>query len=432
MKWGKNMKSIKILVGYHKPAKLYKDDVFVPIHLGRALATRSSKDGKINQDDYRWMLDNMIGDDTGDNISHLNRHFAELTAIYWAWKNYDKLGSPDYIGFCHYRRIFSPDDIKNAVNYDITAPVERVYDGDNIKQQFSNVHHTDDLVRATELLGKKYAKTAQGYLHQNHGYFYNMFIMKRDMFFEYCDLLFGVLMQIHKKIDYDKYTPYNQRMPGMIAERITGIFITHQESQHKVNKVAAVFSDTASTVPVKPAFKDAVCVCLSSDNNYAKQLGVTIASIKANRRASDNYDICVLDGGISELNKKRIGQLADKKFSVRFINISGFMDAIDTKIFSLNAHFTIATYFRFFIPQIFAKYKKILYIDCDLVVNHNLAELYGIDLGKYVIGAVPDVEITRDDNNYFEVCVEGKSYSCDIYCNGDFYHNVADFNLLKE
>lgn len=45
---------------------------------------------------------------------------------------------------------------------------------------------------------------------------------------------------------------------------------------------------------------------------------------------------------------------------------------------------------------------------------------------------LPDVEITRDDNNYFEVCVEGKSYSCDIYCNGDFYHNVADFNLLKE
>lgn len=43
-----------------------------------------------------------------------------------------------------------------------------------------------------------------------------------------------------------------------------------------------------------------------------------------------------------------------------------------------------------------------------------------------------DVEITYDDNNYFEVCVEGKSYSCNIYGDGDFYHNVADFNLLEE
>ena len=45
---------------------------------------------------------------------------------------------------------------------------------------------------------------------------------------------------------------------------------------------------------------------------------------------------------------------------------------------------------------------------------------------------LPDVEITRDDYSYFEGCGEGKSYSCDIYWNGDFYHNVADFNLLKE
>lgn len=44
---------------------------------------------------------------------------------------------------------------------------------------------------------------------------------------------------------------------------------------------------------------------------------------------------------------------------------------------------------------------------------------------------LPDVEITHDDNNYFEVCVEGKIYSCNIYGNGDFYHNVADFNLLE-
>lgn len=43
-----------------------------------------------------------------------------------------------------------------------------------------------------------------------------------------------------------------------------------------------------------------------------------------------------------------------------------------------------------------------------------------------------DVEITHDDNNYFEVCVEGKIYSCNIYGNGDFYHNVADFNLLED
>lgn len=29
-------------------------------------------------------------------------------------------------------------------------------------------------------------------------------------------------------------------------------------------------------------------------------------------------------------------------------------------------------------------------------------------------------------------CVEGKIFSCEIYGNGDFYHNVANFNFLKD
>lgn len=34
---------------------------------------------------------------------------------------------------------------------------------------------------------------------------------------------------------------------------------------------------------------------------------------------------------------------------------------------------------------------------------------------------LPDeVEITHDDGNYFEVSVKGKSYSCEVYGNGDF------------
>lgn len=45
---------------------------------------------------------------------------------------------------------------------------------------------------------------------------------------------------------------------------------------------------------------------------------------------------------------------------------------------------------------------------------------------------LPDeVEITHDDGNYFEVSANGKTYSCDVYGNGDFYSNVAEFKLLK-
>lgn len=46
---------------------------------------------------------------------------------------------------------------------------------------------------------------------------------------------------------------------------------------------------------------------------------------------------------------------------------------------------------------------------------------------------LPDeVEITHDDTNYFEVSVNGKIYSCNVYGNGDFYHSIAEFKLLEE
>ena len=82
--------NIKILVCYHKKDELFKNDILLPMHCGRSVAMEKSKDGKISQDDYNWCLDNLIGDNTGENISDLNREVNEMTAIYWVWKNYNE------------------------------------------------------------------------------------------------------------------------------------------------------------------------------------------------------------------------------------------------------------------------------------------------------------------------------------------------------
>lgn len=64
---------IKILVATHKKYWMPKDEIYLPIHVG--------KKGK---DDLGY-----IGDDTGDNISIKNPNYCELTGLYWAWKNMD-------------------------------------------------------------------------------------------------------------------------------------------------------------------------------------------------------------------------------------------------------------------------------------------------------------------------------------------------------
>ena len=79
---------IKIFVSHHKPWYIYEDDIYIPIQVGK-------KNAKVDL----WIL----WDDTWDNISDKNSNYAELTAQYWVWKNYD-LSDVDYVGFCHYRR----------------------------------------------------------------------------------------------------------------------------------------------------------------------------------------------------------------------------------------------------------------------------------------------------------------------------------------
>lgn len=67
-----------------------KNNIITPVYCGAVY-----KKDKWNKD--------IIGDNTGDNISELRINFNELTVQYWAWKNVEA----DYYGLCHYRRYFA-------------------------------------------------------------------------------------------------------------------------------------------------------------------------------------------------------------------------------------------------------------------------------------------------------------------------------------
>ena len=92
-----NDTKIKILVCCHKDCKRIKDDIFTPILVGSKFADESLR---ANFKDDLW-------DSTGDNCCDLHPFLGEVTSIYWAWKNYEQLGNPDFIGLFHYRRFLN-------------------------------------------------------------------------------------------------------------------------------------------------------------------------------------------------------------------------------------------------------------------------------------------------------------------------------------
>ncbi|WP_249619358.1 DUF4422 domain-containing protein, partial [Campylobacter jejuni] len=272
--------SIKILVGYHKPAELLKDDILTPIHLGRALATEASKDGNISKDDYKWMCENMIGDDTGDNISYLNRYLNELTGIYWAWKNYDKLGNPDYIGYVHYRRLFLFDErdiylFKNndnwsyivddlykykfffsiqpyIFNYDLIIPNKFFFNKTNDNIKYSNIkdfmlswngNYSSSYNLFLFLLKQKGLDKLFYESVSNCSYYpCNMFIMRKDIFFDYCSFLFNFVYCIYDILGEDiskRQNLWEKREIAWVSEYITNLFI-YQMDEKKIKELNVV------------------------------------------------------------------------------------------------------------------------------------------------------------------------------------------------
>ena len=274
--------NIKILLVSHRPFKIPYGEYFIPIHAGRKIALQESKDGHINSTDYQWMLENTIGDDNGDNISNKNRYYSECTALYYAWKNYSDLGNPDYIGLMHYRRHFIFDNsyfetkekskLETALAYTSENFIDKTYiqniglNNENIKQACSNydmiVSKDSDLslINNCRNVREDYAKTIAGAKAEDFdlmirivsklypeysevmkkgisGYkksLYQMFIMRKEIFFEYSEFLFSVLFELEKQTDFSDYSINGKRSLGYLAELLLAIFVWKKEEDNKI------------------------------------------------------------------------------------------------------------------------------------------------------------------------------------------------------
>ncbi len=65
---------------------------------------------------------------------------------------------------------------------------------------------------------------------------------------------------------------------------------------------------------------------------------------------------------------------------IRFFDVSRYLAGFN--LTTSNAHISIETYYRFIIQEALPFYSKLLYLDCDLVVNGDVAELFDIELGR--------------------------------------------------
>src|SRR5690554_6591180 len=116
----------------------------------------------------------------------------------------------------------------------------------------------------------------------------------------------------------------------------------------------------------------------STDDNYAKYLGVVLNSILRKSNKKELIRFYCIDGGISSVNKSFIVDAVNKEGgNIEFIDI----DASEYDDIETIKHITKAAFYRISIPEILDEnIDKVLYIDCDVIVCDDVTKLCDIDI----------------------------------------------------
>lgn len=176
-----------------------------------------------------------------------------------------------------------------------------------------------------------------------------------------------------------------------------------------------------------------ISVLLSADDRYARYCAVTILSILENTSSPDKFHFYVLSPDISAQNINKLQQLCNQFnsiLSVIPINLSLFQD-----LPAFHEHFNLNNYSRLCGPDLCEDSEIIIYLDCDIVVLGDIANLCKYQLNGKPIGAVPHVKLPYQETFIKNFSIDDE----DIYFNSgvmlidsiNWRHNQYSQTVIK-
>ena len=130
------------------------------------------------------------------------------------------------------------------------------------------------------------------------------------------------------------------------------------------------------------------------DDKYVPFLAVALQSLIENSSEKNYYLIKILYTSITEENQEKIKKYEKENVNIEFVDLNYYINKIKNKLYTRD-YYSVTTYFRLFIPNLYPQYNKALYLDCYIVLLADVAELYNIDMGDNLVAAAPDDVIQK-------------------------------------
>lgn len=175
-------------------------------------------------------------------------------------------------------------------------------------------------------------------------------------------------------------------------------------------------------------------VFYACDDNFIPYTCVSIKSLIDNSSPEYDYNIHILNTGLSDNNKELINSLANSNHNIILDDVSANVEELSKRL-PVRDYYSLTTYYRVLIPQLYPDYNKAIYLDADTIIKSDISKLYNITLGEAYVGACVDRVVAQTDilGDYVEnvLGIKRKKYfnAGILLLNCKQYRNL---NLLEE
>ena len=142
--------------------------------------------------------------------------------------------------------------------------------------------------------------------------------------------------------------------------------------------------------------KEVMNILCATDDNYVALCGIMLTSLYLNNR-DINIHVYLLTEGINENDSSKLKQTA-KQYNATLTILKVEASQFSHCPLWPGDHLSIAAYYRLMASSLLPdSVDKILYLDCDIIVNGSLKSLWNLDIENSAIGAVPDAEFYNEE-----------------------------------
>lgn len=150
--------------------------------------------------------------------------------------------------------------------------------------------------------------------------------------------------------------------------------------------------------------------------NYFVPAATTLKSLLDSTDEKYSYEvICLVTEDIPERQRAKLDRLGGGRLKFKYLNLKGRLADVYT-----DPRYSEAASYRLLLPDLLPEYDKVAYIDCDVVVRNDIAELFEkTDLRDNYLGVV------------YEAAIEGQAARWEaLGCDSKHYFN-SGFLLMN-